>query len=645
MSAPPDAIDGRLGTHWRSRAVLLLVSVALFAAGWIVARWWVSRTVVRASGEPAIVLISRPGQQSLERFDWSSGKWQQFAEISTDDFRAIQKSVQVVLNGKAVAWYQDSKFHIAPIDGSAVQISKPFEFERGDEFLGLTGDGNFALICRDGKGAVPLARGGVATTNIIIVVDLESGKIASMETWVIPHATGSSGEIYGTRLSPEVQGRWSFSRDGGWKKIADEKWRYGERQILQVVREPDGSVSWPGSPTRPIATQTNEIWSVGSVSPSGNRFVANYQGEQCALFDQASGKVTDLHLPWNACPIASFTPDDTTLVISDLLDDIHIVDTATGRVIAKDSAGSRRRALLFGIAIIGLLVGVVWLRLAFLEHSRHWATLDTLATTLSIGLALVGAATAINHPGMEWSYSDADEIVRDSSYVVMGIAAGAAVLTAWYWAHGEGSIATRWAIGVPLLAFFLLPIPMTEYWPSWWITARKLAAMLVFAAGTTAVFAWLPKTLGWTIRNRPIESPSRRFGLGAIFVVIAKTGVLLALGKWLFDVTRWWDTQSWMTAYGMGELMLVGTWLVAILFSRLSWYRIVGGLLLVGATVFILNGLGLAGLSVKYPMFLYARAAEVFTLVGMTLAVLITCLVLRSHGFRWARARASQAVP
>lgn len=641
MSAPSEStVAPRFGTLWRWRAIVAMISVAVFAAGWNVARWWRARVLVRGSGQPAIVRILRPGYDSLERFDGTSGKWQKFGEVRGINYWYYRDPIRVVLDGNAVAWHQDDTVHVAPVDGSPAWASKPLKLENRDEFLGLTRDEKFALFSRDGKGAVPLARGGVATTNFVIVVDLQTGEPASTETWVFPASIGSSGEIVGTRLSPESLGRWRFSSDGGWTKISDEEWRLSERQMLQMARGSDGQLSWHDDSTPLTAAHKTEMWTVGGVSPSGDRFIANSRGKQCALFDSNTGKVVELDLPWGTCPIASFTPNDNTLVISDWLDDIHVIDASTGQLVAKDSAGSRRRAILFRIATAGLLASVVWLWIAFCEQSTRWALVDAVVTTLLISLSLAAMATAMSHPGMNWTYTPADEIVRKLGYVVMGIYTGAAVATAWYWAHGDGAIAARWMRGALLLSVFLLPPAMLDYWDPWRDAILKFATAAVFTAGITAIMVSIPNAIGWTIRNRPLESSSRRFGLGAIFAAVTSIGMLLALGKWLFSRDQW-NVYSPIFAYGIVELMLVGTVMVALLFVRLSWIWIVGGLLLVIATVYALNRLGLAGLSTKHSQFLYAQATETFSLIGMTLTLLITCLVLRRHGFRWTRGAVS----
>ncbi len=637
MSAPSEStVAPRFGTHWRWRAIVALISVAVFVAGWNVARWWRARTIVRWSELPALVRISGPGYESLEQFDQSNGAWRKLAEFSTRNSPAVRSSIQVVLDGKAVAWHQDDRIHIAPTDGSPVQSSAQFKVAERIEFHGLTRNENFALI-RDTNEGMAKLKNSMASSSVIYVVDLQSGEIVNSETWVIPSSVGSTGDIVATRISPEEYGHWRFSSEGGWQKTADVEYRLIEGYSVRFMIEPDGQLTWDRSETPRAGKPMTDRWRVTCMSPSGDRFVANQSEGRSAVVDQNTGKVTVLNLPWGSCPFSSFTPNNNSLVISDLLDDIHVLDLTTGRFVAKDSAGSRRRGILFGIVIMGLLLSAAWLRIAFWEQSPHWATLDALSATLAISLALVGTVIAIDHPGIYWNSSRAGEIVRALGYVVMGISAGVALLVAWYWAHGEGSIAARWARGVLLLAIFLPLLPMTEYWPSSWDMAQKLAAAAVFTAGITAMVVSLPNAIGWTIRNRPLESSSPRFGLGAIFAAITSIGMLLALGKWLFSRSQW-NVYSPIFAYGIVELMIVSTVMVAILFVRLSWFWIVGALLLIAATVFALNRFGLVGLSAKYAVFLYARTAEGFTLVGMALAVLTSCLVLRYHGFRWTRA-------
>lgn len=643
MSAPSErTVTTRFGTHWRWRVALLVIALALFASGWNVARWWWARVLVRGTGEPAIVRVTHSRGESLELFDWTSGKWRTFAEIPAAYFWFVDP-LQVVLDGKAVAWQRGEKIHIAPTDGSGVRTLQQLELDAGDQLLGLTRDENFAFVCAKDDGVLWMANGRQSMTRVVHVLDLRSGEIVHAERWMAtPAPAGSSGEIVGTRLSPESFGRWSFSIDDGWQESANAKPSFNERHLIDIVRGSEGQLIWTGFLTPTTAAQVPETWAVTYVSPSGDRFIANHQEGQCAIFDQRTGKAIQLDLPWGICPYASFTPDSNTLLFSDLFDDIHVIDAATGRLVAKDSAGSRRRTILLAIASVGLLVSAAWLWIAFLEQSARWAVIDTLVTLLIISLSMVGMALAIAHPGMNWTNTSARMIFQGLVHVEMGISAGAILITAWYWAHGDGPATPRWALGVVGLAIFLLPIPMLERWTSWWVAARAITATAIFATGITALVVWIPHAMGWTIRNRPAEGPSHRFGLGAIFAVITSLGILLALGKWL-DPSQW-NNNTWII-YGLVEMLLVGTALVAILFSRLSWDWMAGGFLLVAGAIFLLICLRLVGMSARNPNYSDIYVMEAGALIGTTLAALLPCLILRRHGFRWTRASAPVCSP
>ncbi len=627
-----DAVVARFGTQWRWRAVLILISVVVFAAGWNVARWWSCRVIVQGSGETAVIRVRQPGLESLEHIDWSTGTRRKIAEIPTGDYWLVDHSVRVVRDGKAVAWRQDDRVHIAPIDGSGVKTSARFKLNAPsslDPFLGVTSDENYAVFCVQISDVAHLANGTSMLAVNVTVVDLRTGEYVSAERWAADTCTiGSSAEIVGTRLNPEAYGRWTFSSDPGWKKVAEDKERLHEHQIVFVSEGADGQLSWTGH----VTTQKSESWGNVVQSPSGECFVANSGKGRCAVFNDNTGKVTDLSLPWGCCPTASFTADGKTLVVSDLLDDIQLIDAETGRLIAKDTAGSDRRMLLLGFATIGLLLSVAWFRFALLEHSTSWAMVDALATTLAVSFTITGAVTAATHPG--WSFAFGHELFG-LSYVVAGIAAGAAVMTGCYWAHGDGALVARWIKGAICLALLLTPLPMLNLFGSWWQQPLTIAATAAFAGGVTALVVWLPNLMGWTIRNRPIEGSAHRFGLGAIFGTISSVGILLALGRWLIDPSRW-ESNKWIVD-AIAELMCVGTLLVAVFFLRLPWYGIVVALLVAAAAITTLICLGLFGMAAANPKFVGAPMMEVAGLIGTTLSVAISCTVLRRHGFRWTR--------
>lgn len=635
MSAPSEStVAPRFGTLWRWRAIVAMISVAVFAAGWNVARWWRARVLVRDSGQPAIVRVVRPDYDSLELFDWTTGKWQKFGEVRGIDYWFMPNAIRVVLDGEAVAWHWDDRIHVVPTDGSTAWTSKPFKVAEHVEFLGLTRDDNFAVVRDRNEGIANLKR-MPASTSAISVVNLQTGEVVNSETWAVPSPVRSTGEVVATRISPEEYGRWRFSRDGKWTKIADVKDRLLERHSVTFTIDSNGQLQWPNSRLTEGATIAPEAF-VACVSPLGDRFVANFQGGGCVVVDQNTGKIMRLDLPWGICPMGSFTPDGNTLVISDLRDDIHVFDASTGRLIAKDDAGSRRRGILVGILTVAGFVIAFWLLIAFSEQSSHWATFDVLATILVIALTMVGIVISIRHPGIDWTHLPVQAIVQFFGSLVVGTSAGGVVLTAWYWAHGEGTIAARWVKGVPGLAVFLLPILMLDQATSWWYAALVTNATAIFAAGSTALFVWIPNAIGWTIRNQPVEKSSHRFGLSAMFAAIASLGIVLALGKWLIDPSKW-SIQSEIV-YQTAEIMLVGAVLVAILFSRWSWYWIAGGLLLVGTPLIALICFNLVGMSARNPYLTGAHAMQFGRLIGMTLAILVACLVMKHHGFRWTRA-------
>lgn len=627
-----DAAVAQFGTQWRWRAVLILISVVVFAAGWNVARWWSCRVVVQGSGETAVIRVRQPGRESLEHIDWSTGTRRKFAEIPTGDYWLVDHSVRVVRDGKAVAWYHNGRVHIAPIDGSGVRTSARFKLTAPsplDSFLGITSNENFAVFRVQMFDFAQLANGtGMLAVNVT-VIDLRTGEVASSERWAGDTcAIGSSAEIVGTRLTPEAYGRWTFANGRAWEKVADEKERLHEHQIVFVIEGADGQLSWTGH----VTTQKSESWGNVVQSPSGECFVANSGKGRCAAFNDNTGKVTHLSLPWGCCPTASFTSDGKTLVVSDLLDDIQLIDAETGRLIAKDTAGSDRRMLLLGFATIGLLLSVAWFRIALLERSTSWAIVDALATTLAVSFTITGDATAATHPG--WSFAFGHELFG-LSYVVAGIAAGAAAMTGCYWAHGDGALVARWIKGAIFLALLLTPLPMLNLFGSWWQQPLTTSATATFAAGVAAMVVWLPNVIGWTIRNRPIEGSAHRFGLGAIFGTISSVGILLALGRWLIDPGQW-ESNKWVVD-AITEMMCVGTLLVAVFFLRLPWYGIIVAFLAVSTAIITLIYLGLFGMTAANPKFFVTPLMEVAGLIGTTLSVAISCTVLRRHGFRWTR--------
>jgi hypothetical protein len=148
------------------------------------------------------------------------------------------------------------------------------------------------------------------------------------------------------------------------------------------------------------------------------------------------------------------------------------------------------------------------------------------------------------------------------------------------------------------------------------------------------------RSLGWTIYTSPLQEDASRFGLASCFAVITGIAILIPIGQWFFKDTSNNDGFL-LSVMGVGAAG-VGIVLVANLFSLARWQvqSVTWGLMTIAAVLgVVLLERRLSGLLPGWLLFTLESSAA----VAVILAIMIPCLVLRSHGWHWIRLRKAAA--
>lgn len=656
-----------LGSHWRWRGAMVCIAVALLGYGWWQAGRWRFRQLVGHGASPAIYrTVYRDGSQSLEAFDWKLGRYWTLAQIEPTSYpEEVAWLVRVSRDGKVVVWRHGTEVHAVNIQSPSQRQSYQLPFSNPrHKLVGLSRDARFGVfqgvgvrrVLPDGQSTVSLFddwTGFQPVVYVLSVVELKSGRIVSSREWgssiVETNIVGADEFRSYLVASPPadpmepVRGLWKLTEDGEWELL--ERAQLFKFQYVSLLRQPMGEwrlvedlASLPGD-----AELVNPY--VFGTFDSGKRFVANGVGRDYRTYAGNFDTKEAFEIgPGEASTGTAVAIDGSYAVVSDRRDDITVYDLKTGKVIARDAAGSSRRNHLLGVGIALLVLAAMWARMGLAESKLPWGAFDALAAILLTDAAVFPIHTSFFYPYLTTPLPF-DFFGVIPSFLLRGAFVGGTILTGWYWAHGREWFAVRWLLGTLWLTALSVPLVVLDqnaavYYDLTMILRAWVVAGLV-ASGLTAALAILFRPLGWSARAAEESRSLWRFGLMQLFSLTASVGIALVL------------IQSLLELPGLISLLGISDWpagsfcvgipLAGILFLRSRWAIALG----VVASVAI----GLAGTywyveawRFSFPSKPDRYLGEGIALASTLLAIVLPCLVLRRHGWRWTKVGSVEAL-
>lgn len=638
------------GSHWRWRVAMLLIAVALIGYGrWQAGRWkW--RKVVESGGTPAIYrAVHRDGSQSIEAFDWKSGRRWTITTIAPYYRSDLALLLKVVPGSEAIAWQSGGELHVVDI--------QPPHRERIYRLPSLSRDSGLVRVTSDLKFAIFQSGGGdrfVAQTKTmrrvwwvgplpkveLVVVDLESGEIVSARTWQSVMIEGENATEFESFLivaSPEdatepTYGRWRLKNDGTWAVIERSAWF----PTALVVTAKNARGEWRLVDEAHPVTMSDEAHAGVAARglPELNRMIVCDEGmanlrvvnlETKGVWTIAGDEVTG----WQVAE------DGRTIAVSNRFDDILVYDILTGNVIARETSGSGRRIQLLVVAIGLLVLAVVWTRIGMKEAALAWGMFDALAGSLLVQAAVYPLESCFDLPYLHilivWR-------ALGPIHMLQGGMVGAAILAGWYLAHGRHWIAVRWLLGTLWLAALTVPLVLFSRGPFAGDPIAGFRTDIVIGLLMSSLAAAVAVTLrpwGWTIGPAHDRLAPWRFGLMPMFALVSSVGIAIFLFQSLLMI----NDSDWLF-WSVGALAL-GVPLVGVLFLKSGWMRALGVVASLVVAIGAITWRALASGNLANPPFFIG---EGITTASSVLTILIPCLVLRAHGWTWTRAQTAMSL-
>lgn len=635
----------QLGSYWRWRAALLVLSLCLFAIGWVVLNEWTNRVVVGAGqGTTLVYRVVRRDHQTLQTWDWRTGEQTRVVDFGPEDHRWHE--VLIVRDGGSVA---------RQVPFGHRYYSPPIPFE-GHGLAGVTPDERYAVyqgrgqFVSDGNGGTKVSfdapwSGTNPVAYVTYVVDLRTQQVVDTKEWQSTiTAFGSSGEFLSqchspTPLDPKepAAATWRITSDGQWEKIGDSQSRFVTGAILPLA-------AGEGKNLRML--DADEVAAEGETTSQGRFVRYSSASDSLILVDLATQRIhatnlatkrlVPLQVPGIGASSVQFTHDGALVLMSDMRDDLRVIDPTTGVTLFRESSGLRRRTALLAIAIGLAVVWLAWLVLAIRERDVWWAIADALFCNGVWQFALIALFHSEVHRDMAQFGTAKVALMMSIVLPVIGAAVGNMILLGWYWAHGTHSILRRALVGTVALVLGQIPVAVGMWLNEGEFLATWTGAILLGlpAAGVIAAIVAPIRSIGWTIRDAPVSENPRRFGLATFLSVVAGICVLLALCQ--THVEQGLNRMADFLAFVIAGCPLFGGALIAVLFSRFRWPIVA----LAVVITFVLAGVALdpytQTLAIPVPS---RQVYQLFSAVlfGVAMTVAIPCLVLRAHGFAWVR--------
>ncbi len=640
-----------LGSHWRWRVAMVLIAATLVGyAAWQAGRWkW--RKLVESGSFPVVYrAVHRDGSQSVEAFDWKSGRRWTITTIAPYYRSDLALLLKVVPGSEAIAWQSGGELHVVNIQPPhRERIYRLPSLPRDSGLVRVTSDLKFAVFQAAGGGervvAVTKAMRRVwwrspLPTSELVVVDLKSGEFVSARKWqsvVIEGENAAEFESFSAAESPRdstepIYGRWKLTDEGTWELL--KKGDEFPTQLVEVAKNASGEwrlvdAAHPASlgdevhlgvAARTIPELKRTLVYDASLA---NLRVVNPETKQ--LWTIAGNEVTG----WQVAE------DGLTIAVSNRFDDILVFDVLTGKVIARETSGSGRRIQLLVVGISLLVLAAVWTLIGVRETALPWGMFDALNASLVVQAAVYPVEACFDLPHLHilivWR-------ALGPIHVLQGGMVGAAILTGWYLAHGRHWIAVRWLLGTLWLAALTVPLVLFSRgrFASEPIAGFRTAFVIgLLMSSLAAAVAVVFRPVGWTIGPAEDRPAPWRFGLMPMLTLVSSVGIAIFLFQSLLMI----NDSDWLF-WSVGALVL-GVPLVGVLFLESGWMRALGVVATLVVAVGAISWRALASGNLVHPPFFIG---EGITTASSALTILIPCLVLRAHGWTWTRAEAAASL-
>lgn len=599
----------RWDNRWNWRMTFIFALAVLVLARFQLGQWWSDRTLVTGGGGPPAVLVrSSRHHQTLETWDWRTNRTTTIAMLE-----GHLNGPQILCTGdRKVVWFADGMLHTDDLEAPGQRRSWKTSLPKDESYrfavVGTSADFRYVVV-------------QYTPGYEVLVIDLRTGEEFSKKHW--PNrleATFAPGEFTSRHET------WRLTDEGVWELspgIADSPPHVdiavdqggNRRQLLGQGSYKNGELP--------------EQLEVKAWMPSGQHLLLRRGGEVLMLAHVGRGEVQVLpistYYAWASC----FTTDGEQLLVTDVYGDVHVVDAASGEIVASSRSGAHWRWTVGGLSTACLCIAGLWGTFAFQQKEPLRAIVDLHVAAMAGQIALFSFLPALPMIWPGW-------IAPITDGTILSVTAAFGMAVGWYWMYGPASLRAKLQHGLlSILSIAVVPsIVMAGRAPSL-ATALVMPSFAGLFAACAMAMMLVPCSLtSWRASKEPLQSPLRRFGLAAMMLVIAGASVVLGFLNLIFmPSSRGVAADVAMTMLPVAVLGLLWPTIALMSIDR-SWRIALG----IGIAVWIVATM--AARTVQLPVmasWYVDRAAYSFLATTAPLILGIAALA-RKHGWRWRRA-------
>lgn len=654
-----------LGSHWRWRVVLTVAVFAIVAMRQL--RTKVDWGMIDYGGPPVITIARGRYSQSIEAWDPSTGQSSIVAQRQWEEYEDNPIRCTSLRDGKAIAFVEAATLHVV----ETVPPHRETVWKLPEAILGefiwvrnISPDDRFGVIEVAFTGYQFTGTGRNPGPSTVYVVELATQRIVSEvdDANVLPR--GTTGEYV---LVNDPQGHSTFANF--YRRLNEQgEWVDSTPPAdVELVFSKKGFVKVGGDEAAQIVvadTSTLDRYSIGGVdvlqmSPTDDRFLVRHYGN-FYIGDLGSARPLELKrllIPGGAAGrlvAAWFQSNGDAISFVDSWGDVFQLELGSNGVTKVGSPGSYQYRRTMGLAVGLMILGVAYGYMALSERSLVWALADAVAIAwIVMGIVLV---TRIAHQPLEsWRMSPLQwQVAYWNERIATGILFACLYVSAWYWAYGQGTLSLRLAVCIVALVGVAAPFALTVRLYSRYLIPLQaspewLVSMSVAQATPLAVILSLPRWFGWRYQTQfeqllIAKATIKTFGLASLFTVVACVAVSLAVDR-AVDLRRL--LEMWYFTYllvpfspTLGVLLPLALTLQTR--SAATLLAIATGLVVEFAV--IATAIGVFWLNWSQVWSTLASHLVVSG-SGVLFVLLLPCLLLRRHGYRWCRASNSTSEP
>lgn len=610
------------------RRIVLWMAFVLsaMASAFVLAHWKERELIAGHAGPPVLIYVRGWRTQSVEAWNWRTNE-------SRTIVRGFVANRVTRAGSNGVAWLSGDSLTIADIEPphSLRRYKVPGSKYRDPvDLIGITADDRHAII----RTMPPEAQS--FKMSRIEAFDL------STQTWTdsidltyLAHPTGIEN-VFNTEGTTKY--RATLSPDGLFSRMVIGNVPFTRQQSLDIAEVP----------VTVIQTSDSCEAYVGVPNGCNGCFVGNIDG-----FHRFSIPISE-HVQVTLPSPAVFSPDGSLVALRDLDNDLHVIDVASGKVIARDTFGTRQIVWARCVFAFALALAVAWMWVLSTDARFPMAVFDVSAILLLLTLATMAWPILFRlAPYTRWTWI-LDQFLMSPRGTLpylgpISFIAACGVAVGWYWTFGEGKLHQRWILGALWLVVMATPAvvsirlidwPYRIPFPENWIPFAALG--IVVATGVSLILLGF-HAIGWTVARRTDTADrwAGQFTLGTMMLRIAGFGIALAAVN---IVTSWWDRLFFGDERGLlpGVLapLLLGLLLPAIwLRETRTRYRV--ALVALAVTIAVVQAMFWFLFIRPMPVGVYQ--VEYTMIAATTLVSLLFASAARRAGWRWTKRTARLA--